>query len=211
MIIETPDGQVEFPDSMSREEIDQVMRQRYGDPPSPEERGSLDWADIGKGAAQGVRDLGENIMATPRAIDDLGRAAIEWLQKVKPSPGYEGAVSNTIADYANATGDYLAAHNIGEGGQMSPLPNAHDADWMLNQIIGPDYEPKTRMGQMARAGTHYAIPGGLGARAAFGAWRMLPGVAKKGIGFGGAAAAGAKAADKAWNFATDADYTGWQR
>lgn len=132
-IVNGPEGPIRFPDNMSDEEIEEVMRREYppaegresstvgpidtpGDPARQTAFRSANEfdQDISQSIIQGLRDTGEYIEGGPKFIDDLERLAIKWLKTWRPDPGASNWFSEGAADIANKVGDFWEA--------TTPLP-----------------------------------------------------------------------------------------
>lgn len=215
MIVEGPEGDIEFPDGMSLDEIDSIMRERYDGgeaapaqtnplPDAALEESSAKDKDIGFSALQGLRDAGEWLLAAPEEVDQLERSAINWLKQAgKDNPNEITRIMNRVG------GNWETFYNTLGGGDL-PLPNKDDMSWLTTQATGVEpYQPQTSEGQAMEMFMQGLPAGGAGA----GLFGSLGGGAMRGLGkyapFAGAGFVGSqmdKIYDGVKGFFTDPEF-----
>lgn len=217
MMVNGPDGPINFPDDMSRDDMDAAMKQRYpADQPAPGagaaakpaelggipnviEQPSDKNVDISKGAFQGLRDAGEYILGAGGEIDALERSAVEWLKNAgKNDP-------NPLTKTLNRFGEnYGAVADTFGGGPADALhiPNKQDISNAITMGTGAmghemaPYDPKTSEGKVMEqfmAGIGGGAMGGeMGADLAGAGFGKLSGIAKKYLPIVGAGGLGSQ-------------------
>jgi hypothetical protein len=189
--IQTPEGVVEFPDNMSKADIENVLRQRY-----PAKKSS-DGVTL-QSPRGGTTTMPADDPRIPFLVNQRG-----WVVR---GPSGEADIGATAADVAKSVGTRLGEMGIGIAGGLGTaqellsggagwlsektgigepetvrktlrgapilpgmtvgaLPSGSDIQGGVETVTGPFYEPKTRSGETAATIADYAanavIPGGL--------------------------------------------------
>ena len=209
MIVNTPDGQVSFPDSMSADDIQGVLRQKYGAPGAAPTSPAAPAADP---SAPGPDPRDPSWKPT-------GNAFLDFL--TRPRATSEG-VGQAAADYGRTIGN-AATFNLADRGlaalQGTSLADQRAASAAARDRVGPIMAPIAEgatyamgpgglvAGGLARAAgrgaiTEGAIAGGLYGAGSANDVSQMPGAAGVGALAGGGAGLLGAGAGRALNWAT---------
>lgn len=157
MIVDAPDGsEIEFPDSMSEDEIRGVMAKKFPPPDVTK--------DMINSGIQGVRNVAEGLLAAPGMADDLENSVVNWLKGsgAESNLAQSLGIGNTMKTWGE---NYDAVKNaIGAGPEQDiAMPNYGDLQWLEKQAgLRDQYKPQTPAGNLAYGGAVAGLGGAIG-------------------------------------------------